>query len=482
MNLSQTGTVSARNDARELHYTNLYHHSPDIYSLPGFTPEIVSAEYLKDLGVEVIPSEETLAGLERGSRMLIGRMKSRTMIPVPRTALREIDPDSVETEIHNYTGRCPTLTFEINPVKGCNVGCQYCLVTDGVHEQPLTAFSNYHLYVRKLLKEMNGTPERAVTDEDVRRKDALLARLARAIETDPGQKKDIERQITEISRGKNWNHYYYYSPKTEALQEPTLKTGIAHRILKEFIRHFEEYPDSNARLFIASKAGVRHLLFEYEGETILDLLCRLRDHMQFNTSVSIMPREFRDILEPCAAPIEERLRAVRLCQDHGIMANSALVQPIFTPYLTDEHIHSFFDRLHESGIINYKPEFLTVCMENLAVLGQLLGYFDRDLERQLYSDYIMPTNADHKKQRGRTAPDRALSIENIRKMMDYTRTLGMTTSICYWVRKQLRISGDMIPLINGNGFQCLGYQSQLFTHSPSSSAAQTPSASASARA
>ena len=37
-----------------------------------------------------------------------------------------------------------------------------------------------------------------------------------------------------------------------------------------------------------------------------------------------------------------------------------------------------------------------------------------------------------------------------------------TCSICYWVRKQLRIGNDLIPIINENGFQCLGYQSKLF--------------------
>ena len=144
------------------------------------------------------------------------------------------------------------------------------------------------------------------------------------------------------------------------------------------------------------------------------------------------------------------------------MANSALIQPIFTPYLTQEHIQEFFDMLSEVGIINYKPEFLTACMENLAMLGQWLGYYDKDLERALYEDYIMPENMDHKKQRGRTAPNRALSIENIKKMMDYTQPRGITTSICYWVRKQLSIGNDLIPLINDNGFQCLGYQSRLF--------------------
>jgi hypothetical protein len=35
-------------------------------------------------------------------------------------------------------------------------------------------------------------------------------------------------------------------------------------------------------------------------------------------------------------------------------------------------------------------------------------------------------------------------------------------SICYWVRKALGIDTDMIPIINENGYQCLGYQRKLF--------------------
>ena len=392
------------------------------------------------------------------------RCSEKTVIPRSKAILTEVDPETQTTTIHNYTGSCPTLTFEINPVMGCNVGCQYCLITVGVHEQEIKIYDNYDLYVRKLLKEMNGPVTTPVTEEDIKEKNHLLSELAKAMQTAPEKKPEIEQKIVELSKGKNWNHYYYFSPKTEASQEPTLVTGLAHRILKEFINHFRECPDSNARLFIASKAGLKHLLYEYEGETILDLFTQLKEKMQYNVSVSIMPTEFRNILEPNAAPIEERLKAVDICRKNGIMSNSALIQPILTPYLTDDHIKEFFDLLHSHGIINYKPEFLTACMENLAMLGQWLGHFDKKIEKELYEDYIMPSNADHKKQRGRTAPDRALSIENIKKMMSYTDTIGMSVSICYWVRRQLHISPDMIPVINSNGFQCLGYQSQLFSH------------------
>lgn len=439
-----------------------YSHETDAYNLNGFSPSVVDKVYLDKLGVKVQPSEETIRGLVRGSKLFMDRIKNKTVIPVSKLYLENIDPDKVETEIHNYTGRCPTLTFEINPIRGCNVGCQYCLVTDGVHEQKLVAYENYHLYVRKLLEEMNGTPTAPITEEDIHRKNVLLQDLATAIEEAPERKKEIEAKIVEVSRGKNWNHYYYFSPKTEAFQEPTVQTGIAHRILKEFIAHFKKYPNSNARLFIASKSGPKHLEYKYEGESILDLFEQLNGRMQFNTSVSIMPTEFRNLLEPFAAPIDERLKSVKLCRERGVQSNSALIQPIIMPYLTDEHIKEFFDKLHDAGIINYKPEFLTACMENLAMLGQWLGHFDKNLERELYEVYLKPSNADHRKQRGRTAPERELCIKAIQKMMEYTQTLNMSTSICYWVRKQLQIPTSLIPMINKNGFQCLGYQSKLF--------------------
>lgn len=401
-------------------YTPIYSGETDIYRLPDLASCKVDADRLKKLGVQVEPSAETLAALERGSRLFEQRLRERTLLPHTHYTLQETDPAAERTEIHNYTGHCPTLTFEINPVRGCGVGCQYCLVTDGVHEQPLVALENYHLYVRRLLEERNG------------------------------------------AGSENRPHYYYFSPKTEAFQEATLLTGIAHRVLREFIAHFQACPESRARLFIASKSGAKHLLVEDEGESVLDLFEQLRDRMQFNTSVSIMPDAFRTLLEPYAAPLSERMRAVQLCRERGVRADSALVQPIFTPWLTDEHIHAFFDALHGAGIINYKPEFLTVCMENLAMLGPLLGRFGEDLERQLYDAYLLPSNADHRKQRGRTAPDRALSRAALAKMREYTDTLGMSISICYWVRLQLGITEQDIPLINRNGFQCLGYQSGLF--------------------
>lgn len=395
----------------------IYYHTPDVYSMEGFTPHIIDREYLQELGVKVIPDDDTIEGLIRGSQSFIKRLETKTVIPVPYAVEEEISLDS-QLEIHNYTDRCPTLTYEVSPVKGCMVGCLYCLVTDGVHEQQLVTYTNY---------------------------DKLLTRL--------------------METHKDDEHYYYFSAKTEALQEATLQTGIAHNILRTFIAHFEKYPDSKARLFIASKAGIKHLLIEHEGESIIDLFTKLKGKMQFNTSLSIMPTELRTILEPYAAPTEDRMAAVRLCQERGVLSNSALVQPIFPSFLTPERLKDFFTMLNENNIVNYKPEFLTVCMENLAWIGQILGSIDRDLERGLYEFYLAPENQDHRKQRGRTAPNRSWSLSCIKDIMRAADEFNISTSICYWVRHELNISEELIPIVNKNGFQCLGYQRRLFESS-----------------
>jgi DNA repair photolyase len=397
----------------------IYSRESDVYGILGFTPKIIDRKYLVDIGVTISPDDDTMEGLRVGSENFIKRLEAKTVIPTPNVEIAQIDVNS-ELEIHNYTSRCPTLTYEVSPVRGCFVGCLYCLVTDGVHEQKLIAYENYDELVYNHLKSH----------------------------------KDNE-------------HYYYFSPKTEAFQEATLQTGIAHKILRAFIRHFEEYPESKCRVFIASKAGLEHLLIKDDtGESIIDLLCKLRGKMQFNTSLSIMPDNVRAIVEPYSAPISERMAAVRLCQEKNLLSNSALVQPIFPSFLSKELTAEFFTMLKENNIINFKPEFLTVCMENLAWIGQLLGQYDKDLERALYEFYLAPENKDHRKQRGRTAPNRAWCLDTIRDLMLEAKDYGISTSICYWVRNEIGIPETMIPIINENGFQCLGYQRKLFEESP----------------
>ncbi len=386
----------------------------NLYELSNFNPTIIDQKYLSELGITTTPDADTLSKLLQGSRCFVEKYEKQQLGPKEyfTTDINMNQP----MEIHNYTGRCPTNTFEITPIEGsCHVGCLYCLVNDGEHHRNIAIYRNYPQYLAKHLSQQ-------------------------------GEK----------------NVFYYFSPKTEALQEPTLQTGIAHKILEQFIIHYEKNPSSQVRIYLGTKAGVQQLLYKYEGNTILDLLTQLRNKLQFNLSIGIMPEMLYSLLEPNAADIQSRLRAALLCQKQGILANAVMSQPILGPYLTDNNIDQYFKLLQAHNIINFKPEFLTASMENLAMIAQIVGWHDKSMEKKLFELYISPENKTHKKQRGRTAPEKFWSYNTMRLLQEKAHKFGITTSICYWVREQLQIGTDIIPIINKNGFQCLGYQTKLF--------------------
>lgn len=384
-----------------------------IYKIPNFYPKIVNEQYLKEIGININLSENVLESLYKGSLFFKDKFEHKTILP--DTILKEsMEVLSDELEIHNYTGKCPTNTFEVNPVKGCHVGCLYCLVTDGIHN------GNYY---------------------------------------NPNYPSSIRKHI-EIH--KNDSAFYYFSPKTEAFQMPTLQTGVAHQILIEFIRFFEKNPNSKLRVFIASKAGIENLNYKYEGNSILHLLTELSGKVQFNTSLTILPEKYRVLLEPNASPITERLKAVEACQKNNVLSNSALIQPIIIPLLSDKLILDFLVELKNVGIINIKPEFMTLCPENLVVISQILGHFDKKIEKELYEHYLPVENLNHIKQRNRIAPLREKSNETLMKIKSISEELGISISICYWVRNELKLNEIDFPLINKNGYQCLGYQTLLF--------------------
>ena len=375
-----------------------------------FEPWILTEKDFAGINID----SDIIAKAVLGSQFWKKRFDDRMLFPEQNCIFTDISPED-DLLIHDYTGKCPVQTFEINPVKGCNVGCAYCLVNDGIHEKQLLVYQNYQKLVENKLKEYMHE-----------------------------------------------EHYFYFSPKTEAFCEATLQTGVAHNILRVFIEHFLKYPGSKVRIFIASKAGIEALQYRHNGESVLDLFKLLKDKMQFNTSLSIFPPEAIQYIEPWSAPLQSRFDAVALCRENGIMANSALVQPIIISILNDDVLDNFFSCLSKIGIVNFKPEFLTACVENMVLMAQILQMYDADIFKKLFELYFSTENLDHKKQRGRTAPLRNQSLLWINKMITTAEKYGISISICNWVREQLNIKEDKIPLINKNGFKCLGYQTQLF--------------------
>jgi len=349
--------------------------------------------------VRVKFSQETLCELKRGSAAYLKRYEDKSMVAEPSYILEDISLDE-PLKAHRYTNRCPVDILEVNPMKGCNVNCLYCLVRAGVHSGSKIVYQNYGTYLRHKLEEENGL-----------------------------------------------DHYYYFSAKTEPFQEATLQTGIAHDILKEFITYFKKNPRSKSKVFIISKAGTEELLYKNNGDTILDLMRELSGNLIYDTSVSVMPPELYPILEPRAASNEDRLEAAMMCQENKISAHWALVQPIIPSYFTDEIMDDLLEKLKKANIERFKPEFLTLSTENLASIGQLIGHFDKDLEKNIYELYLAPDNMNNVKHNSRLAPEREFSRKAMLKLKEHADKYGISITLCNWLRRDLDITQTEIPII-----------------------------------
>jgi DNA repair photolyase len=389
------------------------------YDLKDFVPLKIGQNVLAGICVDYEISATVASQLLQGAEWFTSLYENRNLTPGDHYQEGLTDTDE-ELEIHNYTGLCPTNVLEVSPSAGsCAVACQYCLVTDGNHVKPITVYTNY-----------------------------------------------AERLAHSLERNRDRSIFYYFSPKTEAFSEPHLFNGLAHDIVKTFVRHFDRHPDSAVRIFIATKAGPRHLQIKHRGDSLFSLMGSIASRIQVNGSIGIMPQYLRDVLEPNAATIEERLDALAQCRELGMFAESVLCQPLILPYLTEENLHGYFSKLESAGVRNIKPEFLTTEIRNLVVMAQYINHFDPNLINEFFHPYLSNENQDHIKQRSRLAPERTVCVAKLDMIRNAAHQHGMTISICNWVKRELSVSAEWVQTVDrestANGYRCLGYQSNLF--------------------
>lgn len=385
----------------------------DLYNLKNFEPILIDDFFLKRLGI-VNVSDKAKEGLREGSLKFQRLFKNHNLTSSVKYNETRLAENSLE--IHNYTGKCPANVVEVNPCNGsCSISCLYCLVSDGDQAKKINVYLDYPELVEK-----------------------------------------------ELDKKKNENCFFYLSPKTEAFSEPLLETGISHKILRVFVKHYEKNPNSKVRLFIVSKAGTKHLKFKNNGDSVLDLLGELRGKVQFNGSIGLMPSYLSDILEPNAASLEDRLKAMKMLQERGVYAYSVLVQPIIPCYFNESSLDKLLSNLKETRIINIKPEFLTVNMENLAIISQYINHFDAYFLKSLLALYVSKENSNHIKQRCRIAPDRKFSLEGIKLFHKKSIEKEMVVSVCNWVRSEIGLNKEFGEPSEKMGFKCLGYQEKLF--------------------
>lgn len=401
-------------------FINLEDHG-SAHDLADFSPIMIDDALIDSLGLPYPVTAEVRQALLAGSQRYLSLFDNRSLQPV--TTYLEAETDSTaDLEIHNYTNICPTNVLEVTPSVGsCSIACQYCLVTDGNQCTQITVFTNYT---------------------------------------------DKLRRSLEANRDKNT--FYYFSPKTDAFSEPHLVSGLAHDILRTFIDHFEAYPDSRVRVFICSKAGLKQVEFTHRGDSILSLAGQLAGKAQWNGSIGIMPRYLRNILEPHAGTIEDRLEVMVRARALGLVSDSVLCQPLILPFLTPENVEDYMASLAKAGVINIKPEFLTADLANLALIAQYINYFDPSRLREFFASYLMEENQTHLKQRSRLAPEKAVCVEKLELIRAATERHGISISICNWVKRELTPQASWVGSIAqdtgsvANGYACLGYYTRLF--------------------
>ena len=392
---------------------------PACYEIENFYPLSIDRDMLYRVGVKYHISYQVEQKLVEGSVWYRKLFEAKALNPLEEYCESETDV-SKELEVHNYTGICPTNVLEVSPSEGsCSVGCQYCLVTDGKHIRKIQVFRNY-----------------------------------------------AERLANSLLKNREKKIFYYFSPKTEAFSEPHLYSGLAHDILRVFITHYNEYPDSQVRIFVATKAGVDHFEVKHQRESIFDLISKLSSKIQVNGSIGIMPSYLRGILEPNAANIDDRLQLLSRLRECGVWAESILCQPLFLPYLTEESIGDFMKKLSAAGIRNIKPEFFTAEIRNIVLVAQYINHFDRDKLGEFLYPYLKEGNQGNIKQNARLAPDKEICIDKLSMICRAANDNNITISICNWVKRELGNVADWIKHIDTesscNGYRCLGYQMRLF--------------------
>ncbi len=366
---------------------------------------IVNERYLRKLGVKTGVSEKTIGKLEKGSTLASQLYAGFGNRPPLLSLSEELErrfitiPEDMVLKPHKNTKKCPPNIVEVTPVQeGCQINCQYCLTFSllGLQKEVLV-FSDYASWFREQL------------------------------------------HANRVKNSKDRGTMYYFSPKTEAFSPQMVRDGITGSILGAFADHVNDEtsrmgmcPDT---LMIITKAGVEDIQIQSpSGRTLLEILLEIPNNMQISASIAHLDNnlELREALEPGARPKSSRLNLVKMLQHHGILIQGALVQPVFHVFEPDE---KFLGELWDAGIRRISLDMFTTTPENLAIIAQIFGWFDKEAERRMFEDYL---SSDAPSKDGiRRGISKELQFQIYGRIIEKARKIGFKVSYCRFVKKYL---------------------------------------------
>lgn len=233
--------------------------------------------------------------------------------------------DLVKIVSHSNSVSCPSGMLELNPAFGCDFQCAYC----GIYALEEEFYNEVIVY--------DDFPEY------------------------------LDKYLTSSSAAST--NYFYFSAKTDCFQAPLIESGITLRTLQVLRKH-------NAPYFIVTKSGL-------PPDDILELLVASRDINQLIISATMPNERMREILEPGAPTLKERLDLAEFGFRNDIVTTASLcpILPISNRQYMNETIRQF----SEAGLRHFYMDFARLSKAGIRNILNLLPEHREEFERHYFT-------------------------------------------------------------------------------------------------
>ncbi|HKQ47040.1 MAG TPA: radical SAM protein [Phycisphaerae bacterium] len=311
---------------------------------------------------------------------------------------------------HANSPTCPKGMLEINPAFGCEFRCAYC----GIYA---------------LEKEYFG--EVIVYDDYPDYLDEWLTKNHAAID----------------------DYYFYFSAKTDCFQPALIESGITLRILRILKKH-------GARYFLVTKGGL-------PPQDIRDALVDARDLNQVIISATMPSEDWRQLLEPDAAPLDDRLALARFCIEQGIFVTASCC-PVL-PIGDLAYLKDILRRCVAAGVMHFYFDCARLSREAVLNLSDLLPEHRDEFERRYFTNEAQVTRwpMPHRNLTiDKFQPSLPYMLSAFQTLADYVREAApeATVSVCNHF-----VTAKWLPGFNAGArakcISCIGHRFATIGHS-----------------
>jgi DNA repair photolyase len=262
--------------------------------------------------------------------------------------------------------------YEVNPALGCDFSCTYCSMyaqESQLSHKPLRIFAGYPSYLQDFIKENNG-----------------------------------KRLI------------FNFTPKSDAFGPSLIDSGLTEKILDVFAANACSF-------YIITKAGM-------PPEHIRKRLVEAKDLGQVIISAGLPDEKYRQVLEPDAPNMQERMDFARFCIENGIEC-SGIAAP-FLPLGSEDYRRELIDRYSGAGISHVSVQLLKLsacCLERLCAqvpeMAEMLSLMYSNNGNQAVA-WRLPGGKDVERKYAPTG----IIKEELYSLRGFAAGKGITLSIC----------------------------------------------------